>query len=146
MGLWETYLTPEEISANHARQVLDFLNQAQDARTIAEAVEFPRELDVGMRVAQRILTRRAELNGFRTLDELYAVPYVGPERFTEIVVSLSGARPPRVVGAISRAEFAELRRTIDLLRSLVEGGVRARLWSLQGSIWLGQSATLLAHV
>jgi hypothetical protein len=146
MGLWETYLLPEEVSANHAREVLDFLNQAQDAQTIAEAVEFPRELDVGMRVAQRILNRRAELNGFRTLDELYAVPYVGPERFTEIVVSLSGARPPRVVGGISRAEFAELRRTIDLLRSLVQAGVRARLWSLQGSIWLGQSATLLAHV
>jgi len=146
MGLWETYLLPEEVSANHAREVLDFLNQAPDARTIAEAVEFPRELDVGMRVAQRILNRRAELNGFRTLDELYAVPYVGPERFTEIVVSLSGARPPRIVGGVSRAELAEMRRTIDLLRSLVQDGVRARVWSLQGSIWLGQSATLLAQV
>jgi hypothetical protein len=146
MGLWDTYLLPEEVSANHAREVLDFLNQAPDAKAIADAVEFPRELDVGMRVAQRILNRRAELNGFRTLDELYAVPYVGPERFTEIVVSLSGARPPRVVGGVSRAELAELRRTIDLLRSLVQASVQARLWSLQGAIWLGQSATLLAQV
>ena len=146
MGMWETYLLPEEVSARHAREVLDFLNQAPDAKTIAEAVEFPRELDVGMRVAQRILTRRAELNGFRTLDELYAVPYVGPERFTEIVVSLSGARPPRIVGGISRAELAELRQSIDMLRSLLQAGVQARLWSVQGTIWLGQNATLFAHV
>ena len=62
MGMWETYLLPEEVSAKHAREVLDFLNQAPDAKTIAEAVEFPRELDVGLRVAQRILNspRRAE--------------------------------------------------------------------------------------
>lgn len=146
MGMWDAYLTPEEVSAKHAHEVLDFLNQAPNAKTIAEAVEFPHELDVGIRVAQRILNRRAELHGFRTLDELYAVPYVGPERFTEIVVSLSGARPPRTIGAVSRAELAELRRTVDLLRSLVEAGVQARLWSLQGTIWLGQNATLLAHV
>ena len=146
MGMWETYLLPEEVSARHAREVLDFLNQAPDAKTIAEAVEFPRELDVGLRVAQRILTRRAELNGFRTLDEVYAVPYVGPERFTEIVVSLSGARPPRIVGGISRAELAELRQSIDMLRSLLPAGVQARLWSVQGTIWLGQNATLFAHV
>ena len=144
--MWETYLLPDEVSAKHAREVLDFLNQAPDARTIAEAVEFPRELDVGLRVAQRILNRRAELNGFRTLDELYAVPYVGPERFTEIVVSLSGARPPRTIGAVSRAELAELRESIDQLRSLLQQGVQARLWSMQGTIWLGQNATLLAHV
>lgn len=146
MAMWEAYLLPEEVSAKHAREVLDFLNQAPDAKTIAEAVEFPHELDVGMRVAQRILNRRAELRSFRTLDELYDVPYVGPERFTEIVVSLSGARPPRVVGGISRAELLELQQTIDMLRSLAGGGVRARLWSLQGTMWLGQNATLLALV
>jgi hypothetical protein len=144
--MWESYLLPEEISAKHAREVLDFLNQAPDAATIAEAVEFPRELDVGLRVAQRILNRRAELNGFRTLDELYAVPYVGPERFTEIVVSLSGARPPRIVGGLDRAELAELRTSVELLRSMVQAGVQARLWSLQGTMWLGQTATILAHV
>jgi hypothetical protein len=144
--MWESYLLPEEVSAKHAREVLDFLNQAPDAATIAEAVEFPRELDVGLRVAQRILNRRAELNGFRTLDELYAVPYVGPERFTEIVVSLSGARPPRIVGGLDRAELTELRNSLELLRSMLQTGVQARLWSLQGMIWLGQTATVLAHV
>ena len=81
MGMWETYLLPEEVSARHAREVLDFLNQAPDATTLAEAVEFPRELDVGLRVAQRILNRRAELNGFRTLDEVYAVPVRRPRAF-----------------------------------------------------------------
>jgi hypothetical protein len=144
--MWDTYLLPEDVSAEHAREVLDFLNQAPSAELIAEAVEFTNERDVGVRVAQRILARRAELNGFRTLDQLYAVPYVGPERFTEIVVSLSGARPPRRVSGVSSASLDELRGNLEQLRSLIQAGVQARLWSLQDTMWLGQNATLLAHV
>jgi hypothetical protein len=144
----ESFLLPEDVSEEHARQVLDFINQAASAQVVAEAVEFPRELDVGVRIAQRIIARRTELNGFRTLDQLYAVPYVGPERFTEIVVSLSGARPPRgAVGAgVTPSELAELRRSVAALRSMLEGAVQARLWSVQGTIWVGQSATVLALV
>ena len=144
--MWDNYLLPEDVSAAHAREVLNFLNQAPSAETIAEAVEFTHERDVGVRVAQRILARRTELNGFRTLDQLYAVPYVGPERFTEIVVSLSGARPPRRVSGISTTELADFRAGLDQLRSLIQAGAKARLWSLQGTMWLGQNATLLAHV
>ena len=33
-----------------------------------------------------------------------------------------------------------------MLRSLLQPGVQARLWSVQGTIWLGQNATLFAHV
>ena len=33
MAMWEAYLLPEEVSAKHAREVLDFLNQAPDAKT-----------------------------------------------------------------------------------------------------------------
>src|SRR3954471_21177990 len=130
----EHYLLPEDVSPEHARQVLDFLNQAASAEIIAEAVEIPRERDVGIRVAQRIINRRNELNGFRTLDELYAVPYVGPERFTEIVVSLSGARPPRGDSRSSAAEIADLRGSIETLRAMFQPPVQALLWSLQDTI------------
>jgi len=129
IAMAELYLSPEDVSAEHARQVLDFLNQAANARVIADAVEFPHERDVGIRVGQRIINRRDELRGFHTLYELRAVPYVGPERFTEIVVALSGARP-RGSAAGATAQPA----------------VQARLWSLQETIWLGQSATVLVQL
>ena len=143
----DAFLLPEDVRPEHARQVLDFLNQAENAQVIADAVEFPNELDVGIRIAQRILNRRNELNGLRTLDQLYAVPYVGPERFTEIVVSLSGAKPPRQAAAgVTPADLDELRRSVDALRAQLQPSVQARLWSLQGTMWLGQSATLLVQV
>jgi hypothetical protein len=142
----EHYLLPEDVSPEYAKQVLDFLNQARSARVIAEAVEFPHERDVGIRVAQRIINRRNELNGFRTLDDLYAVPYVGPERFTEIVVSLSGARPPRGDSSVTPSELADLRRSIDALRAMLQPAVQARLWSVQETIWLGQNATVLVQL
>ncbi len=140
------YLLPEDVSAEHATQVLDFLNQAASAQEIAEAVELPDVRDVGLRVAQRLLDRRAELNGFRTLDQVYAVPYVGPERFTEIVVSLSGARPPRTSTPVASMELAELRRSLDHMRALVAPAVEVRMWTVQDAIWLGQRATVLVQV
>lgn len=143
----ERYLLPEDVSPEHAKQVLDFLNQAGSARVIAEAVEFPHERDLGLRVAQRIINRRNELNGLRTLDDLYDVPYVGPERFTEIVVSLSGARPPAPGDSeITPSEVAELRRSIDALRAMLQPAIEARLWSVQDTIWLGQNATVLVQL
>jgi len=142
----ERYLLPEDVSPEHAKQVLDFLNQARSARVIAAAVEFPHERDVGIRVAQRIINRRNELKGFRTLDDLYAVPYVGPERFTEIVVSLSGARPPRGDSSVTPSELADLRRSIDALRAMLQPAVQARLWSVQEAIWFGQNATVLVQL
>src|SRR5215210_5224405 len=88
------YLRPEDVLPEHAREVLDFLNAAETAEQIAAAVEIPDELDVGVRLAQRILDRRQQLGGFTDLEQVDAIPLIGPERFTEIVVTLSGARAP----------------------------------------------------
>ena len=109
-------------------------------------MEFPHERDVGVRVGQRLVNRRNELNGFSTLDEVYAVPYVGPERFTEIVVSLSGARPPRGYGGGAVAGLADLRGSLDVLHATLQPAVEARLWALQDTSWLGQNATLLVQL
>src|SRR5919202_3463443 len=99
------HLRPEDVSPEHAREVLDFLNSAKTAEQIAAAVEIPGELDVGVRIAQRILDRRRQLGGFTDLQQLDAIPLVGPERFTEIVTTLSGARVPRASQAPSMAEL-----------------------------------------
>ena len=82
------YLLPEDVSPEHAAEVLTFLNAAASAQAIADAVEIRGELDVGIRIAERIVARRDALGGFSTLDEVYAVPLVGPGRFTEIVSSM----------------------------------------------------------
>ncbi len=139
--MWQSYLLPEDVTPRDAQQVLAFLNAASDARLIAEAVEFSSELDVGVRVAERILERRAQLRAFTSLDQVYSVPYVGPERFTEIVVSLSGARPPRSSAAADMsaiaAEIRDLRSTVDALRSALIPTASVRVWSIQELAWLG---------
>lgn len=84
----ESYIKPEDVSLQEAQNVLDFLNAARSAEEIAQAVEIPDERDVGIGVAQRILDRRQVLGGFSNLQQVADVPQVGPERFTEIVVTL----------------------------------------------------------
>lgn len=84
------YLTPDDVTAEQTAAVLDFLNQAQTAEEIAERIEFENELDVGIGVGQRILVHREQLGGaFTTIQQVMDVPYVGPERFTEIVAALN---------------------------------------------------------
>jgi hypothetical protein len=146
--MWESYLLPEDVAPADAQLVLAFLNRAASAREIADAVEFPRELDVGVRIAQRILDQRAALGSFTTLEQLYAVPMIGPERFTEIVVSLSSARPPRAVDTTSAvaAQINTLHRSIDALHNVLLPTAVVELGSVQEVAWLGQPITLLAHV
>ena len=54
------FLLPQDVRTEHAQQVLDFINAAPNAKAIAEAVEFPNELDVRLKIAQRILDKRNE--------------------------------------------------------------------------------------
>ena len=84
----ENYIRPEDVSANDAARVLTFLNTAKSAEEIAEAVEISGERDVGIKVAQNILEKRAQLGSFSSLAEVNDVSQVGPERFTEIIITL----------------------------------------------------------
>jgi len=84
----EKYIKPEEIPSSEAKVILAFLNTVDTTKEMAEAVEFPKERDVGIKVAQNILDKRTELGRFRDLKQVYEVAHVGPERFTEIVRSL----------------------------------------------------------
>ncbi len=148
----ERYFTPREIDRDDARKILDFLNRAASAREIADAVEIPGELDVGIGVGQRILDRRTALGGaFETLEQVYDVPWVGPERFTEIVQALTG-RLPRTPAPKSsemdalRAEIREVREAVSALHSARETGLRVALRPVQESGYLGQPLNLLIEV
>ena len=82
----EIYLTPNDINASDTRVVLALLNSVQSAEEIAARIEIPNELDIGVKLGQRILDARQELGGrFNNLQELMNVPLIGPERFTEVV-------------------------------------------------------------
>lgn len=144
------YLKPEDVKPADARKVLAFLNAAQTPEEIAAAVEIAEELDVGVRIARRILERRRALGGFTELRQVADVPLVGPERFTEIVTTLSGARPPaRPVEDRTDLlrEIRELRGMVEELRAtLNHQGYRITLRALQERPFLGQSVNLLARV
>ena len=146
--MWDAYLLPEDVSPIDAARVLDFLNTADGPDDLAEAVEFPNERDIGLRLAARILARRDELGGFDDLEQVYDLPLIGPERFTELVVALSGARPPRRGATVPQEvadEIRNIRSTVDALQSALLPTATVRVWSVQESVWLGQGVTLLAH-
>jgi hypothetical protein len=149
----EKYIRPEDVGPEDARIVLEFLNSAQSARQIAETIEIPGELDVGLRVAQRILDRRAALDGgFTALEQVAAVPYVGPERFTEIVSVLTGRLPPKDT---SDADFqARVLIELQYLRSMVAAmqagaagpGLRVALRATLENGFVGQPVPLIVEV
>jgi hypothetical protein len=138
------YLEPEDVSPENARLVLDFLNRAETPEEIAAAVEIPGELDIGVRLAGRLLQRRDELGGFTTIRQVREVPLIGPERFTEIVTTLSSQRlPTPLVSLIEQLqnELAELRRSI----ARADGARRRLLLRATGEpAYLGQIVTVVA--
>src|SRR5215218_6193901 len=144
----EEYLRPEDIRPARARQVLNFLNAAQTAEEIATAVEIPHELDVGFRLGQRILDRREQLGRFANLQQVADIPLIGPERFTEIVTTLSSDAPP-APGASSGGllhEIRTLREQVEDLRAAIGARSRVVVHALQERPFLGQAVNLVATV
>ncbi len=139
------YLRPSDVSPADRTKVLEFLNAARTAEEIAERVEIPGELDVGIRLARRILDRRDQLGGFVSLEQLDATPLIGPERFTEIVTTLSDARPPLDELEELRSEVAELRRRVTMLdRSSAATNVLELELLQQSAVWLGEPIDVVA--
>jgi hypothetical protein len=89
------YTRPEELTASIAKNVLASLNMSRSSEELATDIEIRGERDIGQKVAQNILVRRTQLGGFKNLSQVFAVPQVGPERFTEIVKALSGRKEPQ---------------------------------------------------
>jgi hypothetical protein len=89
----ETFSTisPNDVAVEDAKKILGFLNTVRSPKELAEAVEFHGERDVGIKVAEHIMTKRNELGGqFKSLQDVADVNMVGSKRFTDIVVSAAG--------------------------------------------------------
>jgi hypothetical protein len=121
----EVYLTPQDVPDGDAQLVLVFLNRARSAKEIADRVEIANETDVGLQLAKRILKARAQQNEvFVDLGQVYAVPLIGPERFTEIVTAITGKTALEILLASGRhnlpAEVVNITRQLDSLRQLID--------------------------
>ena len=102
----ELLFTPETVPPAAAVTVLAFLNSVTTPEEVATGIELPEELDIGLRMGRRLLDRRAQLGGFRTLAQVAEVPLVGPIRFDQIVRALTGLRASPPVDEL----FEEIRR------------------------------------
>jgi hypothetical protein len=143
------YLRPEDVGPEHAREVLDFLNSADTAEQILAAVEIRGEPDADVRIAQRILDRRAQLGTFTDLQQVADVPLVSPERFTEIVTTLSGARVPWERQEPSDdllREVRELRAPARSLQATIGDQPTVTVRALQEQPFLGQAVNLVVTV
>ncbi|MBN1189664.1 MAG: hypothetical protein JXA46_07925 [Dehalococcoidales bacterium] len=146
MGKTKEYVKPEEVTPSQAEKVLSFLNGARTAEEIAAVVEFPRERDVGIKVAQNILEKRAQLGEFKNLKQVDDVYHVGPERFTEILKALG--IPQKVSGTYRSATppgwglILELRVDVDGRnpQNRISGDIFCRL-----GYWGGYFTTLYLY-
>lgn len=121
----QIFIEPTDLDTEQTRQVLRVLNQAADAATLAQRIELPGEPDIGVKLAERLLRARAQLGGaFASLDQVAAVPQIGPERFTDLCVALLGLTRAQLVGIVPDV-LALQARLERLERLLLNQGVPA---------------------
>ncbi|MCP4289624.1 MAG: hypothetical protein GY792_35245 [Gammaproteobacteria bacterium] len=140
------YLLPEDVSTPDTLQVLEFLNAAESAEQIDAAIEIPEQMDIGPQIARRLIEQREALGRFSNLDQVYAIPYIGPQRFTQIVISLSAARPPQQREPGDPAALNRLSERIDQLEQRLRSQPGIRLHAINPDALLGQESTLLGEV
>lgn len=142
------YLEPQDLTPAQAARVLTLLNTASSAQALAAAIEIPGELDIGTRLAQRLLDARAALGGrFTELRQVRAVRLIGPERFTEICAAALGLDPRRWITQLGTFtdRQAELEARLARLAALADGtqaqreGARLDLTAQPQPLWLGQA-------
>ncbi len=154
----EIFLLPIDIPLRETEQILAFLNSAHTEQEIADRIEIPGEPDIGIKLGQRLLRRRAELDGlFENLEQIYAVPLIGPERFTDIVISLtaitaselllagsSGNAVAEIQSSIGQARFMR-QKLQDLLHS-DQHRYRIEINTIDKVPFLGEIVTLKLQV
>lgn len=81
-------LTSDMVPEPVARKVLEKLNATVDAAALHSRVELLGEEDTGHEIASRVLSAKGAISGFSALAEVEALEYLGPSRFTELVLAL----------------------------------------------------------
>ncbi len=141
------YLEPDDLTPAQAARVLDFLNRAGNAQEIASRIEIPGELDIGVKLGQRLLDARAALGGrFTDLKQVDAVPLIGHERFTELCSAILGLPPKQWVQDLG--QFAECYSQFQAQLAALEkayGQVRLDITASPQPSWLGQCLDLVLH-
>ncbi len=66
---------PSDINEDYAKKILDFLNTT-DATDIASTIVIWKR-DIGIKIAEAIVARRAEVGRFKSLDDVMNTPYIG---------------------------------------------------------------------
>src|SRR5512135_2711472 len=132
------YLEPGDLSAAQAARVLAFLNRAESAAQLAREIEVPHEIDIGLRLGQRLLDARAALGGrFTDIAQVRAVKLIGPERFTEICVAALG---------LDTRRWVELFFAASPMSVPAETGLEVSLAGSPQPLWLGQPLMLAVWV
>jgi hypothetical protein len=81
-------ISPEEVSEEKAKAILNFINNIKTDKELSEIVEIPYERDVGLRVSQHIIDERTRIGKFTKLAQIFSIKQVGRERFSEIINSI----------------------------------------------------------
>ena len=135
-------ILPGEVTPVAAFRILTVLNAARSAAELAATIELEDEPDVGLRLAQRLLDRRAQLGGaFTTLAQVDETPEIGPVRFTRIVRALAPAEPAAAEAPLE-VVVADLKAAVDLLSR----PPRVAVQESNPGRYLAQPATVIATV
>lgn len=79
----------------------------------ATRVELLQVPGVGENLADRILEKRAELGGFKHLNELRAVSGIGPARLARLAIHVTIGDQPTGVGVVARIEPPPLKGNVE---------------------------------
>ncbi len=145
------YIRPDQLSAGQKRIILQFLNSASSIEEIAEGVELPGEPDIGLALARRILEKREEQGGrFTSLEQILEIPYIGPERFTDLVRALvpeAGGEGASVsdLEALS-ARVQALSDEIERIFSLSGRGMRLTVFPDRKRVYVGEPVLIKARL
>lgn len=139
------FLEPDDLSASQQARVLRVLNLAVDAAGLAATIEIPGEPDIGPKLAERLLRARAALNGqFTALTQVASVPYIGPERFTDLCVAILGLQRDQLT-RLARAEGPRLPAETVETYSGSSAELLLQIDAQPQPAWLGQTLHLVVR-
>ncbi len=138
------YLEPDDLSAAQQARVLRVLNLAADTTSLAAAIEIPGEPDIGLKLAERLLRARAGLNGqFTALTQVLSVPYLGPERFTDLCVAILGLQREQLakLGGVAGQRLASAS-----VSAYAGADLQVQIEVQPQPAWIGQTLQLVLRV
>mgnify|MGYP001143877150 CR=1 FL=1 len=88
---FQVYWGLKNVNSETSSKILDRLNSLNSAEEIASVVAtYAGQRVLSIRIAQRIFSMKEELGTFQGLQQVAAVPGIGPKRFTTIINALDG--------------------------------------------------------